>query len=88
MQLAEDVFMKAFRWICAILLVIGALNWGILGLFNVNVLEMIFGMNAFTRLLYVLVGLAGLIKLARLFGCCSCKCGCGPNCSGCSTKKR
>jgi uncharacterized membrane protein YuzA (DUF378 family) len=79
--------MKAFRWIVAILLVVGALNWGILGLFGVNVIDKMFGeMSGISRLLYVLVGLAGLVKLARLCGCCS-GCGCGPKCS-CNSKKR
>ena len=88
MQLAEETFMKALRWICAILLVAGALNWGLIGLFNFNLVEKIFGMSVLTRLIYVLVGLAGLVKLARLCGCGCGGCGCGPKCSCCSTKKR
>lgn len=81
--------MKCFRWVCAILLVIGALNWGIIGIFGVNVIERMFGMmSGITRIIYVLVGLAGLVKLARLFGCGSSSCGCGPNCSCCSGKRR
>lgn len=90
MQLAEELFMKALRWICAILLVVGALNWGVMGLFGVNVVEMIFGMmSGMTRFIYILVGLAGLVKLARLCGCGGGCCGCGPKCScGSSCKKR
>lgn len=81
--------MKVFRVVCAILLVAGALNWGILGLFQVNVVEVLFGMmSPLTRIIYVLVGVAGLAKLARLCGLCGTGCGCGPHCSCCKPKKR
>ena len=55
------------------LMVIGALNWGIVGLLNQNVVEIIFGsMPTIVKIIYILVGLAAL---AQLFGgaCKSCK---------------
>ena len=55
------------------LMVIGALNWGIVGLLNQNVVEIIFGgWPLVVRIIYILVGLAAL---AVLFGgsCKACK---------------
>jgi uncharacterized membrane protein YuzA (DUF378 family) len=40
--------------------VIGAINWGLVGLFNFNLVAAIFGRGAFTRIVYVIVALAGL----------------------------
>jgi uncharacterized membrane protein YuzA (DUF378 family) len=52
--------MKAFLFLMAIIIV-GALNWLIIGLLNVNVLERIFGANSFIpRIVYVIVGISAL----------------------------
>ena len=45
--------------IALVLLVIGGLNWGLVGLAGVNVVDMIFGMTL-SRLIYVVVGLSAL----------------------------
>ena len=57
------------------LAIIGALNWGLVGLFNVNVVERIFGeMTVITRVIYGLVGLSGLALLLSYFTVCpACK---------------
>lgn len=45
------------------LLLIGGLNWGLVGLFNWNLVASIFGsMYAITRLVYILVGLAAVYR--------------------------
>lgn len=50
--------------IAKILLIIGGLNWGLIGLFQVNLVNMVFGnMEAISRIIYVLVGLAALYKI-------------------------
>jgi uncharacterized membrane protein YuzA (DUF378 family) len=49
------------------LLVIGALNWGIVGLFDTNVVEEILGTGTAADVVYVVMGLAGLAMLPRLF---------------------
>ena len=49
------------------LVVIGALNWGIVGLFDTNVVEEILGTGTAADVVYVLVGLAGLAMMPRLF---------------------
>lgn len=51
-------------WLALIL--IGALNWGIVGLFDTNVVEEIFGTGTFTDIVYVVVGIAGLVMIPRL----------------------
>jgi uncharacterized membrane protein YuzA (DUF378 family) len=53
--------MKALNLTTLCLIIIGGLNWGIIGLTNFNVLFWIFG--GFTRVLYVLVGLAALYQI-------------------------
>ncbi len=47
--------------IASILVIIGALNWGLVGLFDYDLVAALFGdMSAISRTVYVLVGLAGL----------------------------
>jgi len=53
--------LNALDWIVIILILIGGLNWGVLGLFNVNVIGLIFGeMTTITRIIYTLVGVAAV----------------------------
>ncbi|HVE44158.1 MAG TPA: DUF378 domain-containing protein [Gammaproteobacteria bacterium] len=47
----------AYRFIALILLVIGGLNWGLVGLFNFNLVTTILG-NVLGRIVFVLVGIA------------------------------
>jgi uncharacterized membrane protein YuzA (DUF378 family) len=50
-----------------VLVIIGALNWGLVGAFNVNVVEMVLGSwPMLVRIIYVLVGLAGLAALVMM----------------------
>ncbi|HAB99256.1 MAG TPA: DUF378 domain-containing protein [Parachlamydiales bacterium] len=50
--------------IAKILLIIGGLNWGLIGLFQFNLVNVIFGnMEAVARIIYVLVGLEALYRL-------------------------
>ena len=51
-----------------VLTVIGALNWGLIGLFNFDLVATIFGsMTIVTRTIYTLVGIAGLINIMLFF---------------------
>ena len=53
--------LNTLDWISIILVVVGALNWASVGLFNYNFVTVAFGvMTSVTRTIYVLVGLAGL----------------------------
>ena len=44
--------------------IIGALNWGILGLTGVNFVESVLGQGMLTKVVYILVGLSGLALLS------------------------
>ena len=59
--------LKRLEPVALLLMVIGALNWGILGLTDTNVVAEIFGTGTFTDVVYVIVGLAAVVYLPRLF---------------------
>lgn len=51
-----------------VLVVIGALNWLLVGLFQYNLVADLFGVGSFiTRTIYSIVGLAGLYSISLLF---------------------
>src|SRR3546814_10857332 len=53
--------MRVINVIAEILLIVGGLNWGLIGLFDLNVVAAIFGAGpVVTTILYILVGLASL----------------------------
>ena len=53
--------MKVFNVICLTLVIVGAIVWGIIGIFNFNLVDALFGTgSAFSRIIYTLVGIAGL----------------------------
>ena len=61
--------MKILNIIVAILLVVGGLNWGLIGFFNFNLVGTIFGyMSIFTRIIYCLVGISALYKIFQFKG--------------------
>ena len=61
--------------IACTLVIVGAINWGSIGVANRNLVEQIFGSaTSITKVIYILVGLAGVALLARCFGACpACK---------------
>jgi uncharacterized protein len=56
---------KRFEPVALLVMVLGALNWGIVGLFDENVIANVFGNGTFTDVLYVIVGVCGLIYIPR-----------------------
>jgi uncharacterized protein len=52
-------------WLALVL--VGAINWGLVGLFDWNLVAEIFGTGTVTDVIYVIVGVAGLMMLPRLF---------------------
>lgn len=55
--------MRTLDVIVAILLVVGGLNWGLVGLFDFDLVASIFGhMSGFSRLIYVVVGLCAVYQ--------------------------
>lgn len=60
-----------FCWISKLLLILGGLNWGLIGLFNYNVVAEFFGsMPMLSRAIYVVVGLAAIVFILCLFKSC------------------
>ena len=57
--------MKALDTIALILIIIGAVNWGLIGFFQFDLVASLFGtMSVFSRVVYALVGVAGLYSLS------------------------
>jgi uncharacterized protein len=60
-------FMKRLEPLWLALVIIGALNWLMVGLFDTNVVTEIFGSGTASDVVYVIVGIAGIAMLPRLF---------------------
>lgn len=60
--------MRTLQKIALVFTIIGALNWGLIGLFEFDLVEALFGqMTVLTRLVYSLIGITGLINVGMLF---------------------
>jgi uncharacterized membrane protein YuzA (DUF378 family) len=56
--------MNALDWVAMVLMIVGGLNWGLVGLFNYDLVAAVFGTQSpFARVVYVLVGLAALYSI-------------------------
>ena len=68
--------------IVGLLVALGALNWGLVGIFQVDLVAKLLGdMTMPARIVYGVIGVAGLLKILSLFKCCPCQRG------ACETKK-
>lgn len=57
--------MKTLHAIVLTLIIIGGINWGLVGIFNYNLVDAIFGtMSWVSRIIYTLVGIAGVWAIA------------------------
>lgn len=55
---------KTLDYIALAVVFVGALNWGLIGLFRLDLVRLIFGdMSMISRIVYVLVGICGLYLL-------------------------
>jgi len=55
--------MKTFNALVLTLIIVGGLNWGLVGLFDYNLVDALFGSAStswFTRLIYILVGVSAV----------------------------
>lgn len=61
--------MNMFYKLCLVLLIVGGVNWGLVGLFSFNLVGWLFGGSAslLSRIVYVLVGVAALGSIPALF---------------------
>ena len=56
--------LSGLDWLALILVIVGGLNWGLVGLFGFDLVAAIFGvMSVLSRIVYILVGLAALYLL-------------------------
>ena len=59
-------FIKRLEPVWLALVVVGALNWGLVGLFDWNLVTEIFGTGTVTDVIYVVVGIAGVMMVPKL----------------------
>ena len=60
--------METLQKICLVITIIGAINWGLIGFFDFNLVAALFGSEGiFSRIIYSLVGITGLINIGLLF---------------------
>lgn len=61
--------MKTIDIIAMILIIVGGINWGLVGLFQFDLVAAIFGsMNAISRVVYSLVGISAVYEAFVVFG--------------------
>ena len=58
--------MKSLHWIALLLVIVGAVNWGLVGLFQFDLVAALFGGQSapLSRVVYALVGLSGVVVAA------------------------
>lgn len=67
-QKERMIYVETLQKICLIITIIGAINWGLIGLFDFNLVATLFGVDSIIpRIVYTLVGITGLINLGLLF---------------------
>ncbi len=60
--------METVQKILLVITIIGAINWGLIGILDFNLVDTIFGVGSlFSRIIYSLVGISGLINIGILF---------------------
>ncbi len=60
--------METLQKVLLVITIIGAVNWGLIGLLDFDLVAMIFGAGTlFTRIIYTLVGICGLVNIGILF---------------------
>lgn len=59
--------MEILKIIALILCIIGSVNWGLIGLLNFNLVDMLFGVGSLISIIiYILVGVSGFISILTL----------------------
>lgn len=63
---------KFLKYASYILVLIGALNWGLIGFFNFDLVAKLFGdMTPLSRLVYDIVGISAIVSAITAYVCCS-----------------
>lgn len=59
-----------FKYTSYILLIIGALNWGLIGFFNYDLIAVLFGdMTLISRIIYSIIGLSAFVSVITISFC-------------------
>ncbi len=70
-----------------VLVIVGALNWGLIGGFHFNLVNTLLGSWPMVeRIVYILVGVGAIVDIAHMMGMCKKCCGMGGSCKGGSCK--
>lgn len=59
--------MEIIKKIALVLTIVGALNWGLIGLFNLNLVTLMIKNALINNIIYILIGIASLICLTYFF---------------------
>ena len=60
--------METLQKVCLVITIIGAINWGLIGLFDFNLVDTLFGVDSMlSNIVYILVGICGLVNIGILF---------------------
>lgn len=60
--------MEKIQKVLLVITIIGAVNWGLIGLLDFNLVDAIFGTGSLlSRIIYTLVGICGLVNIGILF---------------------
>lgn len=61
--------METLQKILLVITIIGAVNWGFIGILNIDLVAMIFGnQSLLSKIIYTLVGICGLVNIGILLG--------------------
>lgn len=50
-----------------VLTIVGAINWGLVGLLDLNLVTSLFGSSVITRMIYTVIAVAGIVNIGILF---------------------
>ncbi len=58
--------MKIVNYVADLLVIVGGINWGLVGLIDFNLVEKIFSDGTITRIVYILIGVSAIYSIALL----------------------
>ncbi len=59
--------MEIIKKIALALTIVGALNWGLIGIFDINLVTLLIKSTMINNLIYIIIGIASLISIAYFF---------------------
>lgn len=59
--------METLQKTALVFTIIGAINWGLVGIFNTDIVASIFGVGVIANIIYIIIALCGLINIGILF---------------------